>query len=81
MNPTGYAKGIRGQVLKDNDLWDLVTGLQENGIDFYSHIINGYIGSDSFLLKLGEVVRVLKQRNPNLVRLHLNRGGKVGRLL
>ena len=27
----------------------------------YSHIINGYIGSKSFLTKLGEVVRRLKE--------------------
>ena len=27
----------------------------------YSHIINGYIGSKSFLIKLGEVVKKLKE--------------------
>ena len=27
----------------------------------YSHIINGYIGSKSFLIKMGEVVKKLKE--------------------
>ena len=30
----------------------------------YSHIINGYIGSRSFLIKLGEVVKKLKEVPP-----------------
>ncbi len=33
----------------------------------YTHIINGYIGTESFLLKLAEVVKVMKERNPGLV--------------
>ncbi len=63
----GYEKGVKGQVLNDAQLWELVEGLRENGIDFYSHVINGYIGSDSFLIKLAEVINALKKRNPKLV--------------
>ncbi|TRY73309.1 hypothetical protein TCAL_02240 [Tigriopus californicus] len=66
-NHTGYAHGIRGQVLGDTDLWDLIEGLRINEIDSYSHIINGYIGSPSFLVKLAEVVKTLKVKNPDLV--------------
>jgi pyridoxine kinase len=66
-NHTGYAKGIRGQILDDAELWDLFEGLLENGIaDGYSHVINGYIGSASFLKKLAEVVKKAKELNPNL---------------
>lgn len=66
-NHTGYAKGVKGQVLNDEQLWELIVGLQENDLDRYSHIINGYIGSTSFLLKLAEVIKAMKKRNPNLV--------------
>ncbi len=66
-NHTGYPKGIRGQTLNDEELWQLVEGLVENEIAAgYSHVINGYIGSDSFLKKLAEVVKKLKELNPKL---------------
>jgi len=66
-NHTGYAKGVRGQVLDDSQLQELVDGLEANQIHSYSHIINGYIGSKSFLLKLAEVIKRLKATNPSLV--------------
>jgi len=66
-NHTGYAKGIKGQVLGAEELQDLVDGLDMNNINTYSHVINGYIGAKSFLLKLGEVVNHLKTVNPNLI--------------
>jgi len=66
-NHTGYPAGIRGQVLDDKQLQELVDGLDANNINHYSHVINGYIGSRSFLVKLGEVVKHLKAVNPNLI--------------
>ena len=42
-------------------------GLEANNINRYSHIINGYIGSRSFLTKLSSVVSSLKSVNPDLV--------------
>jgi len=65
-NHTGYAKGVKGQVLNDCQLQELIDGLEENGISTYSHVINGYIGAKSFLLKLAEVVSRLKKVNPAL---------------
>jgi len=65
-NHTGYPKGVRGQVLDDSQLQELIDGLEANQINSYSHIINGYIGSKSFLTKLGEVVQKLKIVNPGL---------------
>jgi len=65
-NHTGYDKGVKGQVLDDSQLQELIDGLNMNNINHYSHIINGYIGSKSFLLKLGEVVRHFKSINPDL---------------
>jgi len=66
-NHTGYPAGVRGQVLDDTQLQELVDGLNANNINHYSHIINGYIGSKSFLTKLGEVVSHLKSVNPSLI--------------
>ena len=66
-NHTGYPAGVCGQVLDDTQLQELVDGLNANNINHYSHIINGYIGSKSFLTKLGEVVLHLKSVNPSLV--------------
>jgi len=66
-NHTGYKNGIKGQVLDDNQLQELIDGLDMNGINKYSHIINGYIGSKSFLHKLGEIVKHLKEVNPDLI--------------
>ena len=50
--------------MNDSQLQELMDGLNVNKINSYSHIINGYIGSKSFLLKLGEVVKSLKAVNP-----------------
>ena len=66
-NHTGYAKGVRGQVLNDQQLSELIEGLKINKLDNYSHIINGYIGSDGFLKQLKSTVEHLKQKNPNLI--------------
>ena len=44
-NHTGYSAGVRGQILDDSQLQELIDGLDANGINKYSHIINGYIGS------------------------------------
>ena len=66
-NHTGYSAGVRGQILDDGQLQELVDGLDANNINHYSHIINGYIGSKSFLTKLSSVVSHLKSVNPGLV--------------
>jgi len=66
-NHTGYDKGVRGQVLDDKQLAELIEGLKINQIDVYSHLINGYIGSDNFLKQLKETVTHLKSKNPDLI--------------
>ena len=66
-NHTGYSAGVRGQILDDGQLQELIDGLDANNINNYSHIINGYIGSKSFLTKLCSVVSHLKSVNPGLV--------------
>ncbi|CAG9825137.1 unnamed protein product [Phaedon cochleariae] len=63
---TGY-KNVKGQILSEKDLADLIEGLTLNDIDFYSHLLTGYIGSKSFLKQVATVVKHLKQKNPNLI--------------
>ena len=55
------------KVLDDTQLQELIDGLEANQINHYSHIINGYIGSRSFLTRLASVVSHLKTVNPDLV--------------
>ena len=64
-NHTGY-KAVTGQVLTEKDLDDLAKGLEENGLDFYSHLLTGYIGAESFLQRVCSLVKHLKTVNPKL---------------
>lgn len=65
-NHTGY-KYIKGQVLNEEDLGTVIDGLFSNGLNNYSHLLTGYVGSPSFLYKIASVVKDLKKCNPNLV--------------
>lgn len=65
-NHTGY-EHIRGQVLNDEDLGTVIDGLFSNGLNDYSHLLTGYVGSPSFLNKIASVVKELKKFNPNMV--------------
>ena len=49
-NHTGYSAGVRGQILDDSQLQELIDGLDANNINKYSHIINGYIGSKYIII-------------------------------
>lgn len=42
-------------------------GLRHNGLDYYTHLLTGYIGSTSFLKYIVQVVKQLRQVNPDLV--------------
>ncbi|RZC37607.1 pyridoxal kinase [Asbolus verrucosus] len=65
-NHTGY-KMFSGQTLTEKELGDLVNGLKENGLDNYTHLLTGYIGSESFLNRISSLVKYLKSVNPNLI--------------
>ncbi|XP_076041167.1 pyridoxal kinase [Oratosquilla oratoria] len=65
-NHTGYSH-FKGQVLNATELRDLISGLKLNGLDRYTHLLTGYIGSDSFLEVVQEVVKHLKEVNPKLI--------------
>ncbi|KAL4361168.1 hypothetical protein GQ457_04G023630 [Hibiscus cannabinus] len=64
-NHTGYPT-FKGQVLNGRELLDLIEGLEENNLLYYTHLLTGYIGSVSFLNSVLEVVDKLRSINPNL---------------
>lgn len=66
-NHTGYGP-FKGQILGAEDLGELYEGLQENRlIQNYTHLLTGYIGSKSFLLKVAELAKHLKKTCPGLI--------------
>jgi len=65
-NHTGY-KTFYGQILNENNFSELITGLVENELHNYSHLLTGYIRCPMFLKKIAEVYKMLKERNPNLI--------------
>jgi pyridoxine kinase len=42
-------------------------GLHHNGLDYYTHLLTGYIGSAGFLKYIAHVVKQLREVNPDLV--------------
>ncbi|XP_042418046.1 pyridoxal kinase-like isoform X1 [Zingiber officinale] len=65
-NHTGYPT-FKGQVLNGQELLDLIEGLAENDLLYYTHLLTGYIGSISFLDVVLQVVERLRSVNPGLV--------------
>ncbi|XP_031570083.1 pyridoxal kinase-like [Actinia tenebrosa] len=65
-NHTGY-KYYKGQVLHASELRELFDGLKLNDIHHYSHLLTGYVGCKSFLQEVREVVKHLRDANPNLI--------------
>ncbi|XP_053397690.1 pyridoxal kinase-like [Mercenaria mercenaria] len=66
-NHTGY-KCFKGQVLNAEDIECLYDGLKQNNIHGqFSHLITGYIGSKSFLLKVGEIIQDIRDSNPGIM--------------
>ncbi|KAG6581217.1 Pyridoxal kinase, partial [Cucurbita argyrosperma subsp. sororia] len=65
-NHTGYPT-FKGQVLNGEQLWDLIEGLEENELLYYTHLLTGYIGSVSFLNTVLKVVDKLRSANPKLI--------------
>lgn len=47
---------------------DVFSGLVQNDLlDNYTHLLTGYIGNDQFLRKIGDIVKKLREVNPNIV--------------
>ena len=65
-NHTGYPCGVQGDVLKGNQLRNLLIGLENNDLlHDIGHIVTGYIGSESFLEAVIDVVEHVRNNNNN----------------
>ena len=49
-----------------------IEGLKNNNLHFYDYAVSGYIGAVSFLDKLADVLKELKDKNPDLVKNSFN---------
>jgi len=65
-NHTGY-RHFKGQVMHAKELEELVSGLQLNNIQHYTHVLTGYIGCVTFLEKVYDTIQDLKKVNPGLI--------------
>ncbi|VDM14819.1 unnamed protein product [Wuchereria bancrofti] len=65
-NHSAY-KLMRGQILDGIQLSDIYEGLKLNEINNYSHILTGYCRNLSFLQEVVNIVKDLKQRNPDIL--------------
>eukprot|EP00775_Hariotina_reticulata_P014658 gene14658-14806_t len=64
-NHTGYPF-IKGHVFDGQHLLDLLAGLKANNLLFHTHLLSGYIGSQSLLEAVAAAATELKQANPKL---------------
>jgi len=61
-NHTNYPS-FKGDVFQGQALERLISGLEDNHITTYSHLLTGYIGSVSLLKTISEVARKLREWN------------------
>jgi pyridoxine kinase len=68
-NHTGYQKGWTGDVLNGDQLRSILTGLEQNDLlQDVGHLLTGYIGSESFLTAVLQVLTTLRKDGKNKVR-------------
>lgn len=61
-NHTGYPGGVEGDILKGDQLLAILHGLKRNNLlTDIGHILTGYIGSESFLLSVIDVVQTVRK--------------------
>lgn len=64
-NHTGYAGGFEGDILKGEQLRSILSGLERNGLlSDVGHLLTGYIGSESFLSAVLDVLTTLRKERP-----------------
>ena len=63
-NHTGYQNGFEGDVLGGDQLRNILNGLERNGLlQGIGHLLTGYIGSESFLRAVLDVLKKLRSVN------------------
>ena len=64
-NHTGYAKGLEGDVLGGDQLRSILKGLERNSLlGDVGHLLTGFIGSESFLKAVLDVLKTLRSTHP-----------------
>ncbi|XP_038209831.1 pyridoxal kinase [Zerene cesonia] len=63
---TGY-KNIKGTVLKNEEMEELINGLVLNEVDYYTHFLTGYSRSPDSLKQIAQIIKNLRVKNPGLV--------------
>lgn len=62
-NHTGYENGFQGDVMKGEQLQAVLSGLERNNLlDQVGHVLTGYIGSESFLEAVLDVLKRLRHQ-------------------
>ncbi|KAJ0176597.1 hypothetical protein K1T71_007776 [Dendrolimus kikuchii] len=62
---TAY-KHIKGTILENEEMEQLIEGLMLNDVDYYTHFLTGYSRSPDSLKQIAEIIKKLRHRNPNL---------------
>jgi len=65
-NHTGYPLW-KGQVLGCAEIEELYDGLKQNDVIHYDYVLTGYCRDKALLRKIVDLIKELKQRNPNLI--------------
>ena len=79
-NHSGYPV-VQGQVMDGEQLVSVVGGLESNGIlEMYTHLMTGYIRSVTMLEKIVDVVRKMKECNPQVMYMCDPVQGDAGKL-
>ncbi|CAK1580310.1 unnamed protein product [Parnassius mnemosyne] len=63
---TAY-KHIKGNVLQNEEMEELIHGLVLNQVDYFTHFLTGYSRSPDSLKQIAEIIKKLRQKNPNLI--------------
>ncbi|CAH2229388.1 pyridoxal kinase [Pararge aegeria] len=63
---TAY-KHIKGPILNNQDLEELIEGLRLNDVDYYTHFLTGYSRSPDSLKQIAQIIKKLRHKNPNLI--------------
>jgi hypothetical protein len=63
---TAY-KHIKGNVLENDELEQLIEGLALNDVDQFTHMLTGYSRSPESLKQIADIIKKLRQKTPDLV--------------
>lgn len=64
-NHTGYPV-IKGTVMNGGQLDEITEGLHSNELEDYDFLLTGYIGSESFLMSILNLLNTIQRANPNI---------------